>query len=183
MGIETALLAAAVGTEVLGGVKEAQAADAAGDAAERSAAINARIAQKEAGFSEQQRRRETRRIFARQRLLAGASGLTPTGSFLDVVGDSAEQAEIAALSLRYGGTSQAARFVNQGQLAKWESEQARDAAIIKTIGNVFGGGFMASQTGAFGGSGQAAAGGTAMSRTGYTAGQFDPGTGRMVGGV
>lgn len=96
-------------------------ADAAAKANAKQAIVNAR-------FEEQQSRRQAQRILAKQRAIGAASGIdTSSGSFLELMLDSAREAEEEALTIRQGGRIQA----NQ---ARYAGAVAKSRALGDTLG-------------------------------------------------
>jgi hypothetical protein len=90
----------------------------------------AQAAQNAAQVAEANRREQDRRIMAEQRALVGGSGLSTEGAPLFVMLDSAKEAELDALRLRYGGTLQAGGFLDQSRLLTYQGEQAARAGEI-----------------------------------------------------
>jgi hypothetical protein len=123
----------------LGARREGQEAAAAANANASAEEINAAVARKEAGLREQQQRAQTRRILSRGRALQGASGLAMSGSFLDVAAANAEQGELDALTLRYGGQIEEARSKSQARLDRARGKHARQAGNLNAFTSILGG--------------------------------------------
>lgn len=122
-GMEPLMLLAAGGS-ILGGVVGAQGAKAAGagqvQQAQADAAAsdyNARITRQEAAAEESRRRRESARQLGQIRSGRAKSGVTMEGTPLMVLEESAELAEIDALSARWSGDAS----------AKLDEQRARSA--------------------------------------------------------
>lgn len=83
-----------------------------------------------AQVAEDNRREQDRRIMAEQRGLVGGSGLSTEGAPLFVMLDSAKEAELDAIRLRYGGSLQAGGFLDQSKLFQYQGAQAARAGEI-----------------------------------------------------
>lgn len=111
------LLFISAGMQVLGGMKAAKGAkqEAAGarqqaEAQAQAAEYNAKAASYEAMSEESRRRRESERQMGSIRAGRAKSGATMSGSALQVLADSAMEAEIDALSARWSGENQASLY-------------------------------------------------------------------------
>ena len=106
-------------------------------AQERQAKYNRKVAENQAQaatnaalVSEDIQREHDQRILAQQRALVGGAGLTTEGSELLVMIDSAKQAELDAVRVRYGGELQAGGLEDQAALFGFSGRQARRAGQI-----------------------------------------------------
>ena len=88
----------------------------------RNEALNAKYA---AEVQAKQREDHTRRVLASQRVAAGASGITTEGSPLAVMMDQASQGAYEAALIRYGGETQQAGYLNQGNVFDTQGAFAR----------------------------------------------------------
>ena len=132
-GIEVAAAAAAV-SGIVGAVSAVSQGNAAADAAEFNAAVaeNDAIATRQAAeFEEDRLRRRSKRVLASQRASFGASGVTAEGSPLLVMQDSAAEAEIDALAIRYSGSIQEARAKSQAAADRAEARAARRGGFAR----------------------------------------------------
>lgn len=77
----------------------------------------ARVARQQAGADEEAQRRENRQLLATQRAAIGQSGIGFGGTPGLLHEDTAMQAELDALNIRYGGEQQAANLLNQANEA------------------------------------------------------------------
>lgn len=77
-----------------------------------------------AGMEEAKLRREQRQEIAKQVASAGGSGLTPSGSIVDVIRQNIENQEMDALTLRYRGAIEGAGLKAQAKMSKFEGRQA-----------------------------------------------------------
>ncbi len=149
---------------VAGGLVGAYGAQKAGAEAEQEAAYNAAVQRQEGQFAveqaaedERRQRVQSRYALGGMRANIGANGIQRDGSALDVLQDSASNAEMDALTIRH-----------KGQLAKWAAEtnatmeefkgaQAKEQAKFAAAGQVLGAGGSAAK--GFGGGGAKASGG------------------------
>ena len=103
------------------------------------AKYNARVLQNQAIASEQKaqfdmtREREaTQRLLSTQRARYAAAGVTFTGgSPLQVMEKTAEQGELDAQAIRYGGALQAAGYQAKARMARWEGKVAQVSSYFK----------------------------------------------------
>jgi hypothetical protein len=120
-------------------------------AAEQNAAMAAyegQIAQQQATFEEAQLRRRTKLQLARQRAAIGASGLALEGSPLLALEDTAAEAELDALSIRYAANLAGVRSSAQAARDRAAGRAAQQQGRLDAVGAAFGG---ASKIGGFGG--------------------------------
>lgn len=134
MAIATVLLivgaVAAAGTAAAAigkGQQEAKTADFNARAAEQNAALALQAAQ----VREQQQRFADRRVLARIKAATGASGIQLVGSPLEVLEESAAQAELDALLIRHEGAIEARGFKIEAAIQRQRGKEAKRAGIIK----------------------------------------------------
>lgn len=127
MGIETALMAAAIGGSLVQGVSALQAGNRA------NKMYGAMAAQTEAAGLEQAAatRREGNAFMGRQRAQFGAMGMDPLGNALDVILNTAMENELAAQSQITNSRFEAWGQRQKGYAAKKEGQ----SALFKSIGN------------------------------------------------
>lgn len=97
------------------------------NAAEYNATIerqNATTARQQAGAREEAQRRQARQILGEQRAALSQSGVGLSGSAADVYGQSAANAELDALNIRYEGELGARGLLAQSQLTSYEGRVA-----------------------------------------------------------
>ena len=105
----------------------------------RNEALNAKYA---AEVQAKQREDRTRRVLASERVAAGASGITTEGSPLAVMMDQASQGAYEAALIRYGGETQQAGYLNQGNVfdsqaafsrfgSQFGADQAEQAGVYR----------------------------------------------------
>ncbi len=121
LGIGLAAAGTAVG--VTGQIK-------AGNAAERAGEFNANVATEAATIKEEQQRMADRRTLASARATVGTSGVEMTGSPLDVMAESARQAEMNALIIRRGGVLDAYSARVAGKNAKTASRFGAASTLL-----------------------------------------------------
>lgn len=81
----------------------------------------AATARQQAGLDEEAQRRDARRFLGTQRAAVGQAGIGYGGSVADLLEDSAVQAELDALNIRYGGELQATDILNQANMSDTEA--------------------------------------------------------------
>lgn len=122
------------------GQAQAQAAEQQAAAARRNEQLlqqQARVAREQAGAEEEAQRKQARALLATQRAAMAQAGIGAGGTVGLLAEDSALQAELDALNIRYGGELRASGLLNEAQNAGLESKilkknasQARKSAII-----------------------------------------------------
>lgn len=143
-------------TAVLMAVGTAVTAAGQISAGQNQAAIaerNAQIARREAQYREQvaaqeeARLREDRdRLLGKQRAAIGGSGIDFTGSPLLALEETARNAELDALTIRYGGAAEAARLRTQAQTDRAQASAYTSASYINAGATILGGGAKISDT-------------------------------------
>lgn len=141
----TALLLATVasaGSQLVGGIQAYQQGRYEADVAQTNAKIatdNAARARLDASRAEEAQRREARKVLGRAAAASsqsGAAGSGPgQGSFGALNTQSAKEAELDALNIRYGGEMEA--FGNESQAAMFRAE--RKAALQRATGGLITG--------------------------------------------
>lgn len=129
-------IVAGVGS-LITGVAAIQMGNAQAEAYEQTAAYNARVAQMEATINENRLRREQIRRQARLRASIAGRGITLEGSPLEIMADSAAEAEEEALLVRYMGSQRASQILYEGQTS---ANFAKSEGVAKGLG-AFGQGF------------------------------------------
>jgi len=105
--------------------------NAQAQAAQTNATIarnNASGAQRAANANEEASRRKSAYALSQQRAAIGQSGVAFEGSPLDVLGQSAGNAELDALNIRYQGQLQATNYLNQGLMQEAQAGAAQQSA-------------------------------------------------------
>jgi len=148
--VTTILAVGALVLGVAGGVQQAQAQKAAGNAQEAQAKENAKAADVQARnavltgqIDEDRRRQQTRRMLATQRATFAANNVDmSSGSAADILGDTAAIGEQDALLLRanaareaWGFKVDANNYGNQGRMAKAAGKNAATGTYLTTASN------------------------------------------------
>lgn len=123
-GLELALLAGTAATTV-GGISSARTQS---KVLEREAELGRREAQ----FEEARLREGAEALRGRQRVAAAKAGVAPSGSVLEVMRKSAEEAELEALNIQFGAEAGA-------QARLFEAKQIRRAAPTQAAGTLLTG--------------------------------------------
>lgn len=96
----------------------------------RIADQNAQIAGMQAASEEGRQRNEAARLAGEQRAAYGASGVTMEGSPMTAMRDSAVQAEMDALSIRYQGAMKSRAYREEAAQQRYAGRQARFAGFV-----------------------------------------------------
>lgn len=148
-----AIIIASTAMQAIGQIQQANAASASYQsqqaAANYNATImdqNARIERDQANAREEAQRREARQILGAQRAAFSQSGVGLGGSAADVMEQSATNAELDALTMRYEGemkarglmaSAEAERY--QGRAAGANASAAMRAGYMGAVGSILGG--------------------------------------------
>lgn len=136
------LIALTAFSAVVGAAGTLQAGAAQAEAAEFNARVSEQEAQRArqaAAFEEQRLRDAARRVAGAQRAAIGASGIGFEGSPLLVMADTAEEAELDALAIRFSGSTAEARAKSQAALDRLQARQARTAGFFQAGASILGG--------------------------------------------
>jgi hypothetical protein len=130
-----------------GALMSAVGALKAGASAEKIGAYNAAATQQQAAADEATQRRRSGAVLAQARANAGASGIELSGSPLDVIANSAAEAELDALNIRYGGQVRAERAMIEGRVARANSYTAAAGSLMQGLSSASRGSKPAPQDG------------------------------------
>lgn len=132
---------------VAGGLVGAYGAQKAGAEAEQEAQFNAAVQRQEGEFAVQQATEDERRqrvqsryALGGMRAAIGASGIQRDGSALDVLQDSASNAEMDALTIRHKGQLAKWAAETNAQMSEFQGAQAKEQAKFAAAGQVLGAG-------------------------------------------
>jgi hypothetical protein len=100
---------------------------------------NAKAAAQQASAAEDLQRRRGRQILARQRASIAESGIGFGGSSERLQQDSAVQAELDALTVRYEGRMRSLGFGNDARYARSRASNARAGGYLSVAGELLGG--------------------------------------------
>jgi hypothetical protein len=128
-GAEIALAASAA-LSAAGAIAQGNAAKSAANYNAAAARQNADIARANAAADAAKQERQGLLLAGRQRAAVGASGITPEGSPLEVMADSALESELDALTTRYRGELQARSYGQDATLQDMRGSSAQTAGYI-----------------------------------------------------
>ena len=116
---------------------------------------NARAAEASAQWAIARHRYDVKKLLGRQRARFAVSGFQLKGTPLLVMQETAAQAELDEIAMRYRGRLQAAGFRNQATMTRFEGKVRSKAAKIGMMGTLLTGGMKMGQDyfGWFGGKG------------------------------
>ena len=151
----TVLTTAAIVIAVAGAATGAYSAIQSAKAQEKAADFNEKVAQNNATLSKYQAAEEARRLRVRNMRIAGAqrvagakSGIELTsGSFQDVMRDTAIQGEMDALTALYTGKVDATRSLSQAKLFGMEGKQAMRQGYLNAGASLLSGASSATSAG------------------------------------
>lgn len=126
-----AMLAASAAVSAVGAIQQGMAAQAQAKAAQGAAEYNATIKRQQAASElqqanarEEQQRRGTRQVLGQQRAALAQAGIGMGGSALDIEEQSADRAELDALTMRYEGDLRAKGLLAAAEGAEYEGRAA-----------------------------------------------------------
>jgi Xaa-Pro aminopeptidase len=129
-----AMMAASAAVSAVGAIQQGMAAQAQGKAAQDAANYNAILKQQQsalelqqAGAREEQARRASRQVLGQQRAALAQAGVGLGGSALDIMEQSADRAELDALTMRYEGDLRSKGLLAAAEGARYEGRVARAA--------------------------------------------------------
>lgn len=138
---------AASGLAIAGGAIQAKAALDEGQAQAAAAQYNYQEALNNAAESRAQSVEEARRlrVIGRKQLgsiraAAGGSGVALEGSAMDVLEESAANAELDALTIRHAGEVKAVGYENAARLEKYRGRAALEQAQLRSAAAILGAG-------------------------------------------
>jgi len=111
------------------------------DANAQAATYNAQVTKQQGAAEELRRRREASRRLSSIRAGIGKSGVTSAGSPLMVLAESAQQAEIDALSAQYTATNSANLSTAKAISAKRAKPYAVGSSLLSSAGTIISRGF------------------------------------------
>lgn len=120
----------AIGAPIAGGLQQADAARAQGDAATATARYNAELARMEGAAESSRIRRAGRRELGRQRTILGASGVRAEGSPLDVLASNAFEIEREAVHAQIAARNTARLELARAGAAKREGRVSARTALL-----------------------------------------------------
>lgn len=130
-------ITAAIGA--VGAIQQGQQARTAADYNARQEEVSANVARQQAAAREQLQRNEARKVLGRQRAAIAESGTGFIGSNRNIAIQSAMDAELDALNIRYSGELEARGLTEQANLTRLEGRQRQQNYGMQAIGSVLGG--------------------------------------------
>jgi len=125
----------------MGAIQQGKSAQAAANANAQIAENNAAIARASSEAEESRRRRASEKEMGTLRTRIGKSGVTATGSILDVVEESVYNSEVDAMNARLEGAQQSTSFLNQANVSRAEGANAKRSGYISAAGTLAGGAY------------------------------------------
>jgi hypothetical protein len=126
-----AMMAASAAMSAVGAIQQGMAAQAQAQAAQGAANYNATIKRQQAASElqqanarEEQQRRGSRQLLGQQRAALAQAGIGAGGSALDIEEQSADRAELDALTMRYEGDLRAKGLLAAAEGAEYEGRAA-----------------------------------------------------------
>lgn len=135
----TIALVAATGMKALGQLQQADAESQAHRYNAGVAAQQAVVEGQQASAREDAQRRQARQVLGQQRAAFAQSGGGMGGSAGDIMGQSAIDAELDALTIRYEGQMRARGFDAQAEQERFAARSAKKAGYWAAAGTVLGG--------------------------------------------
>lgn len=139
MAFAPILMLAASAVSAIGAVAQGNAANAAAQANAQAMNQQAEAENRAAGAREEQQRRQNRQFLGGQRAALAQAGIGVDGSAYDIARQSAINAELDALNIRYDGQLRAKGLNNQAMITRFEGRQARTAGHLGAGAALLGG--------------------------------------------
>ena len=150
-----ALIAAAIGSQVLGGIVGSKGNQAAARTVEQIGEFNAQLADNEATLLQRQKReeeaalrRQSDRLISTQRVATAKSGIQMSGSPLQALADAYFNTEKDAARIQYASSIQQMQKESEGTLSRLEGQATAQALRIQAQQSLLGGFTDAASTGA-----------------------------------
>lgn len=124
----------------LGAINEGKAGRAAGEYNAQVAENNAVYSRLQATEEERRSRAVARKFIGDMRSSYGASGITLEGTAMDVLSESAANAELDALTIRQGGEARYAAYSNEARMERIAGKNAMKSAKLRAAGLLIQGG-------------------------------------------
>ncbi len=117
--------------QVVGSLREGNAQAAAARANAEAADARALTERRIGAFEVARERRQQRRFMAQQAANAGSQGTALTGQPVDLLADSARQAQLDRDAIRFNAEIGAQGFETQADFDRFEARQARSAGFMR----------------------------------------------------
>jgi hypothetical protein len=147
MSLMSLLSVASTAMSAIGAIQQGNNAKAAADYNAGIMEQNATIERQQATAREETQRRQARQILGEQRAGFSQAGIGLGGSASDIMDESATNAELDALTLRYEGDLRARGLMAQAESERFQGRNARTAGYMGAAGSILGGigGYMGRQ--------------------------------------
>lgn len=134
-----AMIIAATAVKAIGAIQQGSAAKAAGDYNASMLEQSAAVERQQTAAREDAKRRETRMVLGSQRAAFAQSGGGLGGSAADVMQQSAINAELDALTLRYEGDLRARGMQADATSERFAGKQAQRQGYFSAAGSILSG--------------------------------------------
>lgn len=134
-----AMIIASTAIQALGAIQQGKAAQSAANYNAQVMETNAANERSASNQREEAQRRQARMVLGQQRAAFAQSGTGLEGSAADVMQQSAADAELDALTMRYEGDMRASGLMAQAGMERYEGRQARKAGNAQALGSILGG--------------------------------------------
>lgn len=124
------LMIASSAMSAIGSIAQGNAANAAAQANASALNKQSEAELRAAGAREEQQRRANRQFLGTQRAALAQAGIGVDGSAYDIARQSAVNAELDALNIRYEGQLRAKGLRDQATITRFEGKQARTAGYL-----------------------------------------------------
>lgn len=133
------VMTAGTAMSAIGSMQQGQAAKAAAGYNAAMMEQNATVERQQAGAREDAQRRQARQVLGAQRAAFAQSGGGMGGSAADVMGQSAMNAELDALTLRYEGDLRARGMESQAASERYSGRSSAMAGYMGAAGSILSG--------------------------------------------
>lgn len=139
------LMLASGAVQAVGSIVQGNAANAAAKANAAALEQQAEAENRAAGAREETQRRQNRQFLGAQRAALAQAGIGVEGSAYDIARQSAINAELDALNIRYEGQLRSNKLRNEAKITRFEGKQAKiggylgaGASILSGVSNYAG---------------------------------------------
>lgn len=130
-------ITAAIGA--VGAIQQGQQAKVSAEYNAKQQEVSADITRRQAGEREQMQRNEARKLLGKQKAAIAESGVGFGGSSQDIYLQSAQDAELDALNLRYAGELEARGLIEQSKITRMEGRERARQSGYQAVDSVLGG--------------------------------------------
>lgn len=123
----------------IGSINQGKADAMAGEYNAQTAEQNAKYSLTQSAENERRQRIVSKKFLGDIRSTYGASGITADASALDILEESAANAELDALTTRHEGQVKAAGYMSDARFSRISGENAKRSAYLKAAGYVASG--------------------------------------------